>query len=87
MCAVLNVQAARSRLLVRVEDVVFRLHSHMARVSAVCEAFLIGREFCACPHPPVFGNPLLSFSIAKACLKTSGTSTAKGASALPFGFN
>ena len=29
---------------VRVKDVVLRLHSHMARVSAVCEAFLIRRE-------------------------------------------
>src|SRR5208337_5594965 len=36
---------------------------------------------------PVFGNLLLSFSITKACLKTSGTSTANWASVLFFGFH
>src|SRR5271165_7297177 len=46
----LHVRGAQCRgrrglaLLVRVEDAVLRLHSHMARVPAVCEAFLIGRE-------------------------------------------
>src|SRR5207245_10858649 len=34
------------------------------------------------PQPPVFGNRLLSFSIRKACVGASGTSTTKGASVL-----
>src|SRR5580658_2276988 len=37
-----------STLLVRVEDVVLRLHRRMARVSAVGEAFGIGRELVRC---------------------------------------
>src|SRR5205823_1223712 len=41
----------------------------------------------AYPHPPLFGNPLLSFSMTKACVKTSGTSTTNGASVLFFGFH
>src|SRR5271165_2953614 len=50
----LHVRGAQCRgrrglaLLVRVKDVVLRLHSHMARVSAVCEAFLIRRELVRC---------------------------------------
>src|SRR6202044_2224288 len=38
------------------------------------------------PHPPVFGNLLLSFSMTKAGVNTSGTSTANWASVLFFGF-
>src|SRR5580700_874927 len=41
----------------------------------------------AYPHPPLFENLLLSFSITKAWEKTSGTSTAKGASVLFFNFH
>src|SRR5580704_4182451 len=41
----------------------------------------------AYPHPPLFGKLLLSFSMTKACAKTSGTSTTKGASVLFFGFH
>src|SRR5271154_297816 len=37
-----------STLLVRVEDVVLRLHWRMARVSAVGEAFGVGRELVRC---------------------------------------
>src|SRR5439155_19421679 len=39
------------------------------------------------PHPPLSGNLLLSFSMTKACVKTSGTSTTNGASVLFFGFH
>src|ERR1700722_7042127 len=67
----------------------------MARVSAVRGAFGIGRELIGCgvvvehrvSHPPLFENLLLSFSITKAWEKTSGTSTAKGASVLFFNFH
>src|SRR5208282_5754323 len=41
----------------------------------------------AYPHPPLFGNLLLSFSMKKACAKTSGTSTTKVASVLFLGFH
>src|SRR3954471_12877652 len=41
----------------------------------------------AYPHPPLFGKLLLSFSMTKACVKTSGTSTTKGASVFFFGFH
>src|SRR4029077_3980519 len=41
----------------------------------------------AYPHPPLFGNLLPSFSMTKAWVKTSGTSTTKGASVLFLGFH
>src|SRR3954471_17732702 len=41
----------------------------------------------AYPPPPLFGKLLLSFSMTKACVKTSGTSTTKGASVLFLGFH
>src|SRR4029079_11162056 len=41
----------------------------------------------AYPHPPLFGNFLLCFSMTKDCGNTSGTSTTKGASVLFLGFH
>src|ERR1700758_3144466 len=78
---------AVSSLLVRVKDVVLRLHSRMARAAAVREAFGVRRELvrrsivvehCVSHPPPFFGNLLLSFSTTKTSARWSGTSSTKG---------